>query len=371
MRITNYTSSICRAFLLATLLVSAGSSLLAQSQSETQQADLQLPDAPGRMTLAQVSGVSSSDEPNAQTPAVRGTASISGTVLDGSEALVSGAKVTLLNAAGEQRGYIASDSAAEFSFTDLPAGIYHLTITSPGLATFVSSDLVLEPGQRQQMDKILLAVGGTSTDVDVIVTLKEQAQDQLNVEVKQRAFGFFPNFYVVYDPNFVPLTTGMKYKLAFKAATDPVTLGAAVFIAGINQAADTPSYVQGAKGFGQRVGAGYVNGVTDIMIGGAILPSLLHQDPRYFYKGTGTKKARTIHALSAPFIARGDDGRPQFNYSSVGGDLGSAVLSNIYYPKRDRGPGLVFSNALITTGGRMVNALAQELILRKFTKAKD
>jgi hypothetical protein len=365
---TNHISSICKAVLFAMLFTSAGNSLFAQSQIQTEQADLQLPDAPGRMTIAQASGVSSSNEPSAQ---VRGTSSISGTVLDASEALVPGAKVTLLNAAGEQRGFIASDSAAEFSFTDLPAGTYHLTITSPGLATFVSTDLVLEAGQRQQMDKILLAVGGINTDVDVIFTRKEQAQDQLNVEVKQRAFGFFPNFYVVYDPNFVPLTTYMKYKLAFKSVTDPVTLGAAVFIAGINQAADTPSYVQGAKGFGQRVGANYANGVTDIMIGGAILPSLLHQDPRYFYKGTGTKKARAVHALSAPFVARGDNGKPQFNYSSVGGDFGSAALSNIYYPNRDRGPGLVFSNALITTGGRMLNALAQEFVLRKFTKPKD
>ena len=33
------------------------------------------------------------------------------------------------------------------------------------------------------------------------------------------------------------------------------------------------------------------------MIGGAILPSLLHQDPRYFYQGSGTKKSRALHAL--------------------------------------------------------------------------
>jgi hypothetical protein len=112
--------------------------------------------------------------------------------------------------------------------------------------------------------------------------------------------------------------------------------------------------------------------MSDILIGGAFLPSLLHQDPRYFYQGTGTKKSRAIHAISAPFIAKGDNGQWQFNYSSIGGDLGSSALSNLYYPSSDRGASLVFSNALITTGGRIANALTQEFILHKITtREKD
>lgn len=70
--------------------------------------------------------------------------------------------------------------------------------------------------------------------------------------------------------------------------------------------------------------------------------------------------------------SRGDNGRWQFNYSSVGGDLASGALSNLYYPHSNRGAGLAFDNALITTGGRIANALAQEFILRRFTtKAKS
>jgi hypothetical protein len=103
------------------------------------------------------------------------------------------------------------------------------------------------------------------------------------------------------------------------------------------------------------------------MIGGAILPSLLHQDPRYFYQGTGTKKARALHAISSPFIAKGDNGRWEPNYSSIGGDLATGAISNAYYPESNRGPGLVFDNALITTGGRMVNGLIQEFVLRRLT----
>ena len=138
-------------------------------------------------------------------------------------------------------------------------------------------------------------------------------------------------------------------------------------LAGINQAADTPNYVQGAKGYGERFGAAYADGFTDIMIGGAVLPSLLHQDPRYFYQGTGTTKSRILHALSTPFICKGDNGRWQPNYSSIGGDLASGAIANLYYPASNRGVRLVFGNALITTGGRMVNGLVQEFLLRKFT----
>jgi hypothetical protein len=135
----------------------------------------------------------------------------------------------------------------------------------------------------------------------------------------------------------------------------------------VDQAADTPSYGQGYKALAQRFGANYTSSVTDIMIGGAILPSLLHQDPRYFYQGTGTNKSRAFHAISAPFICKTDSGKWQFNYSSIGGDLSSGALQNLYYPTKDRGPGLVFDGALLSTAGRVVNALVQEFILSKYT----
>src|SRR5262249_38128322 len=102
-------------------------------------------------------------------------------------------------------------------------------------------------------------------------------------------------------------------------------------------------------------------------IGGAILPSLLHQDPRYFYQGTGSTGSRVRHALLSPFICKGDNGRWQPNYSSVGGDLASTALSNTYYPQSNRGPGLVFGNFAIGTAERMVSDLAQEFLLRRLT----
>ena len=216
------------------------------------------------------------------------------------------------------------------------------------------------------MTEIHLSLADVATTVDAIMP-EQLALQQLKAEEKQRILGVIPNFYVTYDKNPMPLTTKMKYQLALKAATDPVTIAGTAVLAGIYQAADTPNYVQGLKGYGQRFGATYTDGFTDIMIGGAILPSLLHQDPRYFYQGTGTKKSRALHAIAAPFEAKGDNGQWQFNYSSIGGDLASGALSNLYYPPSNRGASLVFTGALITTAGRIANALAQEFILHKIT----
>jgi hypothetical protein len=138
-------------------------------------------------------------------------------------------------------------------------------------------------------------------------------------------------------------------------------------LAAIHQAADIPDYRQGWKGYGERFGSAAADGISDIMIGGAILPSLLHQDPRYFFQGTGSNKSRVFHALSSPFVCRGDNGRLQPNYSSVGGDLGSAAISNIYYPASNRGAGLVLSNFAISTGERMLSSVIQEFVLPRFT----
>ena len=116
------------------------------------------------------------------------------------------------------------------------------------------------------------------------------------------------------------MTAKLKFKLALKVAVDPVTILGIGFIAGLDQAGNTPDYQQGAKGYGQRFGAIAADGTTDILFGGAVLPSLLHQDPRYFYQGKGTTRSRFFHAVTYPFVCRGDNGQTQPNYSSLGGD---------------------------------------------------
>ena len=106
-------------------------------------------------------------------------------------------------------------------------------------------------------------------------------------------------------------------------------------LAGIEQAQNHFSgYGQGAEGYGKRFGAGYADTVAGTFIGGAILPSLLKQDPRYFYKGTGSKPSRFRMRIANALICKGDNGRWQTNYSNILGSLAAGGISNLYYPSK-------------------------------------
>jgi hypothetical protein len=294
--------------------------------------------------------------------------SISGTVTDLNDGIIPGATVTLQSPlTGDKRSTISDDNGS-YTFDDLrPGASYQVTISATGFVTWTSSIFSVDPGQIHFLTGSKLQFAGEAASVTVYASSEEVAAEQVKMEERQRVFGFIPNFYVVYDHDAVPLSSKLKFKLALKASTDPVIFAAVAFTAALDQAGDTPDFGQGAKGYGQRVGALYANGFDDIMIGEAILPSLLHQDPRYFYQGTGSKRSRAFHALANAFICKGDNGKWEPNYSNVGGDLAAGAISNIYYPHANRGTGIVFENALVAAGGRMANGLVQEFILRRFT----
>jgi hypothetical protein len=295
------------------------------------------------------------------------TGTIIGTVTDVNDATIPGATVALQGPSLADPPRVVTGDNGFFQLQHLNPGIpYHVTVKANGFADWSSPEVTLTPGQYMDLSGIRLHVAVAVT-VNAIFSTEEIATQQVKEEEKQRVLGFIPNFYVVYDRNAVPLTTKLKFRLALKISTDSVTFLGTAFISAIDQAADTPDYVQGAKGFGQRLGANYANGLSDILIGGAILPSILHQDPRYFYQGTGTKKSRARHALTNPFICKGDNGRWQPNYSSLGGYVASGALANTYYPESNRGPGLVFSTTFIDIAANMANSLLQEFVLRKLT----
>lgn len=303
------------------------------------------------------------EDTSAKPPAGR----ITGTVTDVNNDTLSGATVVLAGPDLKDPRTVVSDDNGFFQFGNLDPGTYNVSITATGFTDWTSPPVTLQPGQYLILTGSTLKIAGALTTVSVNYSPIEVATEQVRIEEQQRVFGFIPNFYVVYDHDAAPLTTKLKFQLAFKTSTDPVTIAGVGFLAGINQAADIPNYRQGFIGYSERLGAAAADGISDIMIGGAILPSLLHQDPRYFYQGTGTTKSRTLHALSSPFICKGDNGRWQPNYSSVGGDLASSALSNAYYPPSNRGAGLVFENLLITTGERMLSSLMQEFVLHRLT----
>jgi hypothetical protein len=295
---------------------------------------------------------------------------ISGTVTDVNDGIIPGAHVVLQSiVTGESRTVISAEDGA-YTFDDLRPGVtYVVTVRAAGFVPWTSPAITAGLGQPQLVPGTRLQFAGDAASVTVYAFSEQIAAEQVRIEERQRAFGVIPNFYVVYDHAATPLTANLKFKLALRASTDPVIFASVALIAGANQAAGHPDFGQGAKGYGQRMGALYANGVTDIMVGEAILPSLLHQDPRYFYQGTGTKKSRLFHALSSAFLCRGDNGRLEPNYSNIGGDLVSGAISNTYYPHSNRGVGLVFGNALVAAGGRMANGIMQEFILRRFTSS--
>ena len=294
--------------------------------------------------------------------------SIIGTVTDIQTVPVPSATVTIDGPTPADHRVMTVNENGFFEYRDLRAAVsYHVTISAQNFADWTSPAIVLKPGEKVDLGDIKIAIANVETSVKAILP-EEIALQQVQVEEKQRIIGFIPNFYVSYDPVFVPLTKKLKFQLALRTSVDAVTFMGVGFLAGVDMAAGSaPNYQQGAAGYGQRFGAVFTDSFTGIMIGGAVLPSLLHQDPRYFYQGTGTTKSRFLHAISLPVVAKGDNGHSQFNYSTVGGDLASGAISNLYYPESNRGPGIVFRGAAIDAGGRAVNGILQEFLFNKLT----
>ncbi|HJY87625.1 MAG TPA: carboxypeptidase-like regulatory domain-containing protein [Candidatus Acidoferrales bacterium] len=294
------------------------------------------------------------------------TGSILGTVVDSNNDTIPNATVVLQKPGGYPLTVVTKDDGS-FAFHDVTPGIaYQITVTAEGFAEW-SSSVTVEPGQEKTLTDVTLHILAVQRAVTVTYSSTEVAAQQLKAEEHQRVLGFIPNIYVTYEPHPEPLTTKMKFHLAYKGLTHPTFFAFEALWAGVEQAADTPDYRLGAKGYGERFGANLASGTSEALFGNAILPSLLHQDPRYFYRGSGTKGSRAWHAIIAPFVCQGDNGKSQPNYSQWGGSLISASLANTYYPDSNRGAGLIFRNFGTSMGLHVALGLAQEFLLDKFT----
>lgn len=292
---------------------------------------------------------------------------ISGTVTDADGAVVSGAQVTLAIDSVKGRRTVVSGIDGRFTFSDVPAGKFTVTVEANGLATQTQIGN-LNPGEGYEMREIALPVASVATQVDAM-SVHEQAEDEIRVEEHQRLVGVIPNFYVAYNWNSAPLSTKQKYKLALKNTIDPANIGIAAAIAGYQQAAnDFIGYGQGAAGYAKRFGANYGDLAVGTFVGGAILPSILHQDPRYFYMGTGTVMHRFWYAVASAVICKGDNGKWQPNYSSIGGDVAAGAIANIYYPKSDQdGASVVIEQGLIGAAADGLGNVVQEFLFKRVT----
>lgn len=307
------------------------------------------------------------DSPSAQPSDSPVPGSLHGTIVDPNGTAVAGAKVKLdrLDQSPSQEAQAGDDG--QYSFANVAPGPFQLSISAEGFATQSSSG-VLHPGENVVVPQITLALATEVTEVRVELSPIELAQEQIKDEEKQRVLGFIPNFYVTYVPDAAPLNTRQKFELAWKSTFDPVTFGITGAIAGIQQANNQFSgYGQGAQGYAKRYGASYADIVTNTFIGGAVLPALLKQDPRYFYKGTGSKRSRAFYAIANAVICKGDNGHWQANYSAILGGLAAGGISNLYYPSSDRGAGLTFENAAIGIGATAAANLLQEFVIRKLS----
>ena len=294
--------------------------------------------------------------------------SISGTVVDQSGAVVTGARVKLTREDQSLNQEVVSGTDGQFSFPNIAPGPFQLIVTAEGFATQTFSG-ILGSGDNYIVPQTALVIAGDSAEVRVELSQTEVAEEEIKVEEKQRVLRVIPNFYVSYIPNAVPLTSKQKFKLAWKTTVDPFTFVLSGIIAGVEQAQnDFSGYGQGAQGYAKRYGAAYADGVTGTFIGSAILPSLLKQDPRYFYKGTGSKRSRILYAIANAVICKGDNGRWQANYSNLLGSLAAGGLSNLYYPAQDRnGVGLTLENGAIGVAAGAIANLFQEFVIRRLT----
>jgi hypothetical protein len=297
-------------------------------------------------------------------------ASIHGIVANKNGEVYEGARVTLTMTgpnAPPARAQIADNNGA-FYFADVPAGAFTLTISSNGFVT-QSIDGVVRAGETYDAQTILLPVKEFTNDVLVTASQEEIAVEQFHEEEQQRVLGVIPNFFVAYAPDAPALSTREKYSLAWKSSIDPITFLAVGALAGIEQAGNAYSgYGQGAQGYGKRFGAVYADSFIGTMLSGAVMPAAFKQDPRYFYKGTGTIRERALYALASAVICKGDNRHWQLNYSGVMGGLAAGGISNLYYPASDRnGAGLTFENAGLGIAGNAIGNLFQEFVVRKLT----
>jgi hypothetical protein len=299
---------------------------------------------------------------------VLGSRTLSGVVTDRDGALVPGAKVTLLGGDGRSRDAV-TDAGGHFSFNDVAEGAFTLTVVADGMEGATQQGM-LNADESMELPAIALRVAAASDVVEVSsLTRQEVAEQQMKQEEKQRLVGLIPNFYVTYDWNAAPLTAKQKYRLAVRSIVDPATWVIAGGFAGIEQASNEFSgYGPGWSGYGKRYGAQMANAAVGGMLGGAVLPVLFRQDPRYFYKGTGTKWQRARYAISTAVIARGDNGKWQPAYAGVLGDFGSGAISNLYYPAADRdGAGLTIENGALAVASDALGNLLQEFVLKKIS----
>jgi hypothetical protein len=296
----------------------------------------------------------------------RPAGTISGSVKDPTGGVVANARVQLSRSSQPDQDAVSGDDG-QYSFANVTPGPFELTVSFEGFATQTYSG-ILQPGENAQVPAITLAVAAAAARVQVVLSRYELAEAEIRDQEQQRVFGVLPNFYVTYNADAVPLHPKQKFELAWKSTLDPVNFGLTAAVAGIQQANNSyPEYGPGTKGYAKRYGAAYADLVTGNFVGSALVPTVLRQDPRYFYKGTGSIRSRILYAIASSVVCKGDNGKWQANYSGVAGGLAAAELSRLYRPASDHGAVDLIESALTIIGSTAADNILQEFLIRKLT----
>jgi hypothetical protein len=203
----------------------------------------------------------------------------------------------------------------------------------------------------------------------------QQASSDPNQEESKRILGLVPNYRT--SPslvNYEPLTAGEKFKLASEDAFDRGTAALAAIFAGEAQLTNANrSFGQGGAGFGRYFGASYGDFVIGDFMTEGVFPTLLHQDPRYFRRGTGSGWSRLGYAMGRIFWTHRDSGGTQFNYSEIVGNSAAVAISTAYYAN-NRTAGDAASKLGMQVGVDMAANVLKEFwpdLRRKFARKHD
>ena len=303
-----------------------------------------------------------------EAPQMQG-ASVTGVITDTDGASIPGAEITLVDTTTKASRNGTTDTGGGFTFGAVAAGTYRVGIVAKGFSSWKVEDVVVHAGEVVTLTPVELGVERLTSDVDAI-TVEDLAEQQITAEEHQRILGILPNFFVSYETRPMPLTRRQKFKLAVVVSRDPLTFFTTGVTAGIEQANDDfRGYGPGIGGYGQRYAATYGDRLSSTFLGAAVLPALLHQDPRYFYRGHGSVVKRALYAISTVAICKGDNGKWQPNYSNVLGNIGSAEISTLYYPATSQQSAQVrLTNTMIGISEGAIGTLFQEFLLRHVTR---
>jgi hypothetical protein len=237
--------------------------------------------------------------------------------------------------------------------TDAGLNLPDAPIASPQQNTSPNSSTPAAPADTASQTSSAQSTSGQSTEE----AARKKAQDQLKQQEHQRVLGVMATFNTTTNKDALPLTAGQKYQLFFKSATDPWPFALAAFVSGIDQAENSfPEYGQGVQGYAKRFGASYTDYFTGNLLGNAVLTSLLHEDPRFFQKGTGSATSRALWAAGSTVWCKRDKGTWGPNYANVIGNLMGAAVSNLYYPESDRTASGTIERGLTVTVEGIVGA---------------